>query len=172
MSEGGGFFDADEIVFEPKEGFVELFFMLVVFGDDTGAIFKNEGSGGGIKGVFQMGENAAAEVIEAFAVGLADFAQKETFETGTALTIVGAHLGEEPVGFSAAASAAIADGSGAIGQVAKPGSGAGGELTRLENDPGADKVFHLVGRAPGGKAVAGILLGVEFVTHKRRSYSD
>jgi len=116
-----------------------------------------------------MGENTAAEVIEALAVGLADFAQKEAFEPGAALTIVGADLSEEPVRFAAAASTAIADGGGAIGQVTKPGRGAGGELTRLENDPGADKVLHLVGRAPGGKAGSGILLGVEFFTHKTNS---
>ena len=56
-------------------------------------------------GTLQLG--AAAEVIEALAVGLADFAQKEAFETGAALTIVGAHLSEEPMRFSPAASAAI-----------------------------------------------------------------
>ena len=60
------------------------------------------------------------------------------------MAVVGAHLGEEPVGFAAAASAAVADGGGAVGAIAEAGGGAGRELPGLEDDAAADEVQELV----------------------------
>src|SRR5262249_49758425 len=134
--------------------------------DDAGAVFESEDAVGGVEFVFEGKEEALTEVVEVLAVGLADFAEEEAFEAGVALGIVSAHLGEEPVGFTAAAGATIADSGGAVGLVAETGGGAGGELAGLENDSGADEVFHLAGRATGEEAIAGVLVGVERVRHK------
>jgi len=49
-----------------------------------------------------------AEALKVFEVGFADFAEEQTFQAGHPLTVVGAHLGEEPVGLAATASAAVA----------------------------------------------------------------
>jgi hypothetical protein len=95
----------------------------------------------------QAAQQAAAEVLEVFAIGLADFAEEEAFEVREALAIVERHLGEEPKGFAAAACAAEADGGGTAGMVAEASGGAGSELLRLEKDPGVDEVFHLIARA-------------------------
>ena len=87
-------------------------------------------------------------------IGFADFAQEEAFESGHTLAIIGAHLGEEPVRFTAAASAAITDGGGSIGQVAQAGSGAGGELPGLEDEAGVEEVLDLVTRATGAGGIS------------------
>ena len=141
--ERGGFLDADDVVFEAEVG-VDVLFALVMAEDDAGAVGEGEDAAGGVELVGQAGEEALAEVFEVFEVGFADFAEEEAFEAGDALAIVGAHLGEEPVGFAAAASAAVADGGGAVGLIAEAGGGAGGELPGLEDDAGADEVQELV----------------------------
>ena len=111
--------------------------------------------------MLEGGEDALAEIFKILCVGLADLAEEETVETGDPLTIVGPHLGEEPVGFAAAARTAVADSSGAIRLIAQSGGGTGGELARLEEDAGADQVIHLVRQAPGLKTVVGILIGIK-----------
>ena len=95
----------------------------------------------------QAAQQAAAEVLEIFAVGLAHFAEEEAFEAREALAIIDGHLGEEPKGFAAAARAAETDGGGTAGMVAEASGGAGSELLRLEEHPGVDEVFHLIARA-------------------------
>ncbi len=119
-----------------------------------------------LKLVGEVGEEALAEVVEVFEVGFADFAQEEAFEAGEALAIVGAHLGEEPVGFAAAAGAAVADGGGAVGVIAEAGGGAGGELAGLEEDAGADEVLDLVDGTTRSPGVADELGGVERGIHR------
>ena len=46
--------------------------------------------------------------------------------------------------FATAASAAVADGFGAIGKIAEPGGSAGGELPGLEDDAGIGEVQELI----------------------------
>ena len=113
-------------------------------GDDAGAVGEGEEPREAVNSCGRRQEEAPAEVLEVFEVGFADFAEEEAFEAGDALAVIGAHLGEEPVGFAAAAGAAVADGRGAVGQVAEAGGGAGGELPGLEDDAGADEVLHLI----------------------------
>ena len=95
-----------------------------------------------------MPKKAATQILEVFEVGFADCAQQQAFEAGQALAIVDAHLGQQPVRFAAAASAAIADGGGAVGLVAKAGGGAGGELPGLQRDAGTDESIR---SGPGGQ---------------------
>jgi len=95
--EGGGFLDADDVVFEAEVG-IDVFFALEVAGDDAGAVGESEGGAGSGPGVREAGEEASAEVLEIFEVGLADLAQEQALETGEALAIVGIspenHLGK------------------------------------------------------------------------------
>jgi len=91
-------------------------------------------------------EEALAKTFEVFEVGFADFTEEETVEAGDALTVVGPDLGEEPVSFAAAASAAIADGAGAVRIITEPSGRAGRKLPGLEEEAGANKVLHLIAR--------------------------
>src|SRR5580693_81764 len=159
FGEGGGFLDADDVVFEAEIG-INILLVLEMSDDDAGAIFKGEKAARGVKGIFETGKEAPAEVIEAFEVGLADLAQEEAFQTRAALAIINAHLGNKPVGFAAATGTAIADGGGATGLVAEAGGGAGNELPGLEEDTGPEMIFHLVERAAGGEAGGGVLLRI------------
>src|SRR5512140_1959887 len=70
--EGGGFFDADHVVFEAEVG-VDVFFILEVAGDDAGAVGKGENAAVGGEFMGEVGEQAAAEVFEVLEVGFADF---------------------------------------------------------------------------------------------------
>src|SRR5580765_1351195 len=97
-----------------------------------------------------MAEILFAQVVEIFAIGFADLAEDDGFEFGEALAIVSADLGHEPVGFAAAASAAVTDGPGTGGMVAGTGDGTSGELTGLEENVGAVEVADLVGGATEG----------------------
>jgi hypothetical protein len=164
FGECGGLLDADDVVFEAEIG-INILLVLEMSDDDAGAIFKGEKAAGGVEGIFEPGEEAPAEVIEPFEVGLADFAEEETFQPRHALAIINAHLGNEPVGFAAATGTAIADRGGAAGLVAEAGGGAGGELPGLEQDAGPEMIFHLVERAAGGEAGGGVLLGIERLNH-------
>jgi len=96
--------------------------------------------------VGQAGEKAPAEDLKVFEIGLADFPEEEAIETGEALAIVGAELGEEPVGFAAAAGAAETDGAGTAGGIAEASGGAGGELPFLEDETGIGEVEKLIPR--------------------------
>ena len=58
-----------------------------------------------------MHEDPAAQIVQIFDVGLPDFAQEQAFYSGHALAVVSTHLGEQPVGFPAAARPAIANSS-------------------------------------------------------------
>ena len=111
---------------------------------DLRTVGEDEQAAGGVELVREVFKDTAAEAFKVFEVGLADLAEEEAFEAGDALAIVGAELGEEPVGFAAAAGAAIADGLGAVGLVAKPGGSAGGELAILQDDTGVGEVEELV----------------------------
>jgi len=115
--------------------------------DNAGAVGEGEGGAGSDPFVGEAGEEALAEVLEVFEVGLADFAEEEAFEAGETLAIIEGHLGEEPKGFAAAAGAPEADGGGALGTVAKTGRSAGGKLLGLEDDPSFAEMADLVGRA-------------------------
>ena len=84
-----------------------------------------------------------------FGVGFADLAQEQALEAGKALAVIGPHLGQEPVRFAAATSAAVADGGGTIGLVTKTGGGAGAELALLEDQASGVEVGDLVLRAAG-----------------------
>ena len=141
--EGGGFFDADDVVFEAEVG-VDVFLGLEVAGDDAGAVGEGEDAAVGREFMGQGDEEAAAEVFEVFHVGFADFPQQQAFQARHALAVVSAHLGQEPVAFAAAAGAAVADGGGAVRAVAEAGGGGGGELALLQDDAGLDEVVHLV----------------------------
>src|SRR4051812_23749839 len=106
----------------------------------------------------QFFEEAQPDVVEVFDVGLVGFAQNQTFEAGVTLAIVGTDLGEQPMRFAAAASAAIANPLGAAGLIAKPGGGAGGKLPRLENDVGAGEVRDLVEWTTGALSFVNVVL--------------
>ena len=92
----------------------------------------------------EMAEDFPAVVLEIFDVGFADFAKEQDFEVGETLAIIDADLSEHPIRFAAAASAAVADGFGAIGAITETCGGAGDELGGLENDAGAGEVAGLV----------------------------
>jgi len=109
--------------------------------------------------VGEAGEEALAEVLEVFEVGLADLAEEQALETRETLAVVQAHLGEEPEGFAAAASAAEADGRGAIREVASAGGGTGFQLARLQYDADAVEILHLIEMAAGGKGGGGEAVG-------------
>ena len=156
--EGGGFLDTNDVVFEAEVG-VDVLFALEMAGDDAGAIFEGEQAAAGSEFMGQAEEEAAAEVLEVLEVGFADFAEEEAFEAGPALAIIGAQLGEEPMGFAAAARAAETDGGGADGLIAEAGGGAGRELAGLENDAGPSKVFRLIERTAGALGGQGELVG-------------
>jgi hypothetical protein len=94
-------------------------------------------------------------VFEILAIGLPDFSQEETFETGETLAIVETHLGDKPEGFASTASAAKSDGSGTVGEIAEAGGGAGLKLARLGQHAGTDEPAGLILGAPGGAGGAG-----------------
>ena len=166
LGQGGGLLDADDVVFEAEEG-VDFLLVLVMAGDDAGVILEEEGAARAVEGVREGGQDATAEIIEILGIGFADLAQEEALEPGDALTIVRAQLGEEPVGFAAAARAAVTDGFGSVRLIAQTGGGAGGELARLEEDAGADEILHLVGGAAGLPAVPGELIRIKHrLSHK------
>ena len=150
--EGGGFLDADDVVFEAEIG-VDVFFALEVAGDDAGTVGEGDQATGNREVVRQPREQAPAEVFEMLEVRFADFAEQQAFEARHALAVIHAHLGEKPIGFAAAAGAAEADGGGAVGAVTEAGGGAGGKLLGLEEHAGTDEVVHLIlrtTRLPGG----------------------
>jgi hypothetical protein len=155
---GGGFLDADDVVFEAEVG-IDVLFALKMAEDNPRAVGKGENAARGIELVGQTEEEAPAEVLEAFEVGFADFAEQEAFEPGHALAIIHAHLGEEPEGFAAAARAAKADGRGTVGQVAEAGRSAGVHLPGLKNDAGADEVLHLIRGTAGEPGGGGEAIG-------------
>ncbi len=163
--EGGGFLDADDIVFEAEEGVVDFVFVLVMFGEDAGAVFESEDARGSVEGVVEAGQDALAEVVEAFDIGFGGFPEEEALEAGEPLAIIGADLGEEPVGFAGAASAAVADGGGAAGLIAEAGGGAGSELAGLKENAGADEVLDLIVGTAGRDGVADELGGVDGEVH-------
>src|SRR6185369_6926962 len=84
--ERGGFFDADDVVFEAEKG-IDFILVLIMAGEDARAVGE-EDDAFGEQTVGEAGEEAAADIGEAFAIGFAGFAQEEAFETGTALAIV------------------------------------------------------------------------------------
>lgn len=156
FGEGGGFFDADDVVFEAEVG-IDVVLGLEVAGDDAAAV--GEGEDAAVAEIVrQTAEETEAEILEVFEVGLGDFAEEEALEAGAALAIVGAHLGEEPKTFTATAGATIADGGGAVGGIAGASGRAGGELTVLKDEARADEVFELIFGATGfdGGANVGI----------------
>lgn len=142
----GGFFEADDVVFEAEVA-INIFFALVMAEDDAGSVGEGEDAARGVELVGQPGEEALAQGFEIFEVGFADLAEEEAVETGAALAIIGPHLSKEPVGFAAAASAAVADGPRPIRLVAEPGGGTGGELTRLQDKADVGEVEELIARA-------------------------
>lgn len=144
-AELGGFLEADDVVFE-AEVIIDILFALVMAEGDAGAVGEGEDAARGVELVGQPGEEALAHGFEIFEVGFADLAEEEAVEIGAALAIIGPHLGEEPVGFAAAASTAVADGPRSIGLVAEPGGGTGGELTRLQDETDVGQVEELITR--------------------------
>ena len=96
----------------------------------------------------QQREEALAKILQILEIRFADFAEEKTFQAGEALAIVSAHLGQEPVGFPAAARAAVADGLGTVGLIAATCGGAGGQLRGQEHQAGVREVEELVLGAP------------------------
>ena len=90
-----------------------------------------------------------AEIAKILEIGFAYFSQEEAFEAGITLAIIEAHLGKEPMGFAAAASAAEADGEGPVRLIAEAGGGAGSELASVQGATGKQKVLDLIVRAAG-----------------------
>ncbi len=150
--EGGGLFDADEVVFEAEIG-VDVGLILEMAADDARAVGEGEQATGFGEGVREFSQNAQAEVAEVFAIGFADFAQQKAFESGDTLAIVRADLGDEPMGFTAAPSAAVTDSGRAVGQIAATRGGAGGKLPGLEDEAGAQEILDLVAGATGGGGI-------------------
>ena len=143
QGELGGFLDANNVIFQAKIG-IYVFLTLVMAEDNAGAIGKDEETARGVELVGQLVEEALAEVFKVFEVGFADFTEQEAFEAGNALAIIGADLGEEPVGFAAAARAAVADGFGAIRLIAEARGGAGSKLAGLEDNASLGDIEELV----------------------------
>jgi len=115
-------------------------------GNDTGAVFEGEDAASDGEIVRQSAKDAPPKVFEVFEVGFAHFSKQEAFEAGNALAIVGAHLGEQPMGFAAATSAAVADGCWAARIIAKPGGSAGCELAVLQDDACGEEILDLIAR--------------------------
>jgi hypothetical protein len=63
VGEGGGFFDADDVVLEAEVG-IDVFFVLEVAGDDARAIGEGKDAAVGGELMRQCAEDAAAEVFE------------------------------------------------------------------------------------------------------------
>src|SRR5688500_2741609 len=107
--------------------------------------------------VRQFPEDAAAQIAEAFEVGLADFAEQEAFEAGVTLAIVTAHLGDEPMTFAAATRAAIAEHGRTFLVIALARDGAGEELAFLKDDSDAGEVEHLIVGTAGATAESDVV---------------
>ena len=163
-SEGGGLLDADDVVFEAEIS-IDIFFTLEMAHDDPGIIWEGEHAAGSGVVVGNTTKEFASKVFEVFAVGFAYLAEQETFEPGKALTIVETELGEEPEGLTAAACAAEADGSWAVGMVTEPGGSAGGELAGLKQDPGANEIVGLFKRTAGEPGCFGKTFGKSHGVH-------
>jgi hypothetical protein len=58
------------------------------------------------------------------------------------------------VRFAAAASAAVTDRGGTVGEVTVTGGSAGGELPGLEDEMGLKEIFDLVARATSGGGIS------------------
>jgi hypothetical protein len=97
--------------------------------------------------MLEIREHGLPEIFKPFAIGFAGFAKQQDFKARITLTIVGGDLGQEPVRFAAAPSAAEANVGGAIGEIAETSSGTGGVLAGLEDKASAGVVFELVRRA-------------------------
>jgi hypothetical protein len=162
----GSLFNANDIVFEAEEGVVNLLFVLVMFGVNARAIFENQNARTGVEGVRQMAEHTLTEVVKALDIGLAGLAEEQALKAGVTLAIIATHLSQEPMRFSAPASAAIPDGGGTVGQIAEAGGGTGSELARLEEDARANKVLNLIDRTAGSTGVASELSRIEIGVHR------
>ena len=149
--ERGSLLDADEVVFEAEVS-IDITFIMEMAGDDSGTIFEPEDPPGRNEGMVETPKSATADVIEVFEIGFADFSNEEAFEARIALAIIGADLRKEPMGFTAAASAAVTDEGGTFGIVTEAGGSAGLELTGVEADPSAGEVDELIVRT--AKALA------------------
>jgi len=149
--EGGGFLDADQIIFETEIG-IDITLFLEMAADDSGTIFEPEGPTGRNEGMVETPKSATADVVEVFEIGFADFSNEEAFEARIALAIIGADLRKEPMGFTAPAGAAVTDEGGTFGIVTEAGGSAGLELTGVEADPSAFEVDELIVRT--AKALA------------------
>lgn len=98
----GGFLNADDVVFKTKVA-INVLLALVMAENDLRAVGEDEQAARDVELMREPLEETATEGFEVFAVGLADLAEEQAFESRDALAIVGAELGEEPVGFTAAA---------------------------------------------------------------------
>lgn len=126
--------------------------------EDAAAVGEEQDLLAGDVAVGQPAEDARHEVLEAFLDGAADFAQQQALEAGLALAVVHGDLGEHPVGFAAAASAAVGDLAGAVVVVGGAGGGRGDELARLEDDEGFEHARDEVRRAAGPLGVTHVVL--------------
>jgi len=142
-SELGGFLDADDVVFQTEVS-IDIFLALVMAEDDLRAVGEKELSARHIELMREALEETLTKAVKIFEVGLTDLAEEQTLQSGDALTVVGTKLGEQPVGFTPAARAAITNGLGSGEVIAQPGGGAGGELAVLENQADVGKVQELV----------------------------
>lgn len=139
----GGLLNPDHVVLEAEIS-IDIFLALIMPEDDTGTVGEDELAARGVEFMRQLPEETLPESLEMLEIGFAHLAEEEAVETGDALAIVGAHLGEQPVGFTAAARAAVTDGGGATRPIAQSGCGTGGELAGLEDEAGGGEVAQLV----------------------------
>lgn len=146
--ERSGFLNTDHVVFKPEIG-IDVVFVLEMADDHAGAIGKGEDAFGRGEGMFHLAKDLLPEVAQGFEIGFTDFAEHERFETGHALAIVEADLGDEPMRFAATASTAVTDFGGAIGKVTEASRSTGGELAFLEEAAGGKEAFDLVHGAAG-----------------------
>src|SRR4051794_22824021 len=134
-AEGGGFLDANHVVFD-ADMIVQILLVLEMLGDDPGAIAEDNFAFAHFEFVGDTLEDNASEILEMFEVGFGGFAQEKAFEVGDALAIVEAHLAEHPECLAAATTAAETDLGRAIGMIAGAGSAGGGQLFVLKGDSG------------------------------------
>ncbi len=134
-----GLLNADDVVFLAEIG-VDIFFALIMAQANLRTVGEFQFTTRGAVFMIQPGEQALAIIFQVLGIGFADFAQKQAAKSRHPLTIVGSHLGEQPVGFTAAACAAIADGARPIRLITQPGGGASEQLADLHNLTGIGQV--------------------------------
>ncbi len=103
-----GLLDPDHVVFQPQVG-INVLLVLEMARDDPRPVAERQDAPERRELMPQVREQLPPQILEVLQVGLADLAQQQALQPRHALTVVHAHLRQQPVRLAAAARPAVAD---------------------------------------------------------------